>query len=132
MNMKKILFFFFPVFLLTALNSYGQASSQNDSLAGSWHLLNYSETSDTLIFERETIATIQHYGYRIELNKADLFVDAYSAKCGNDNNIHNDRGTWKISKDRVLITSIPISADKATRHKVVSVTGDRLILKKMN
>ena len=119
------------VFFITSLLSFGQTSSFDDSsLSGTWYLVNaFPSTKDSLVYER-TSKTPHNWGDRIEFNASNSFVDAYSAKCGNDSQIHKDLGTWNLFGTTIL-TTIPIGIDKGTRHKILRLTAEQLVLKKI-
>ena len=131
--MKKLGNIFLAILLLKSAISFSQDSApMTDSLAGTWYLTNpFPITNDSLVYERISAAPY-NWGDRIEFNAPQIFVDAYSAKCGNDERIHNDSGTWIFLNGSIIVTSIPISVDQGTKHKILSLTADKLILKKLN
>ena len=93
---------------------------------GTWYLES-SLSKDTLTFKKESTAPFNH-GSRIEIYENGDFVDAYSAKCGNDSNLHHDKGKWKVDLSaRILTTTIPID-HRAMVYKIEQVAENRLIL----
>lgn len=97
-----------------------------EHLTKTWFLTNQS-TSNQLLFFAATSA--QHgWGQRIEFDKQGQFVDAYSAPCGNDQNIHHHQGKWMLNRETmVLTTTIPINY-KETVHKIEKLTETQLVL----
>ena len=130
--MKTYRVILLALLLLTNSISFSQnLMTMADSLAGTWYLSNsFPSTNDSLVYERVSNAPY-NWGDRIEFNSSHSFVDAYSSKCGNDERIHNDSGTWELSKI-IIMTSIPISVDQGTKHKVLHLSAAKLVLKKVN
>jgi hypothetical protein len=130
--MNKMRLLFLALFFWTTSVFLGQTSASfADMLSGTWYLANsYPETKDSLIYSRIS-KTQYNWGDRIEFNTAYSFVDAYSARCGNDSQIHKDVGTWQLS-GQTITTSIPISVDLGTKHIVVELTLDKLVLVRTN
>lgn len=130
--MKTYRIILLALLLLTNSLLYSQTlMTMADSLTGTWYLSNsFPSTNDSLVYERISNAP-NNWGDRIEFNTSHGFIDAYSSKCGNDDRIHNDSGTWELSTILIL-TSIPISIDQGTKHKVLHLTTAKLVLKKVN
>jgi hypothetical protein len=118
------------VFVFCITISFGQLnSSVASTLSGKWFLANaISSANGDLIYKR--FVHPHNWGDRIEFNDSLNFVDAYSAKCGNDDNIHNTKGSWTLS-DKIIQTTIPIYTDKATKHEIVYLSADSLVLRKI-
>ena len=111
--------------------SFSQTSTV-DSLAGTWYLTNsFPSTSDSLVYKRQSIYPM-NLGDRIEFNPNYDFVDAYSGKCGNDERIHEDHGKWELAAGTIIVTSIAISIDQKSKHKILSLSTNKLVLKKIN
>ena len=130
--MNNIRTLFSVLFSLTTSVFLGQTSiSVADMLTGTWYLANYfPDTKDSLVYSRISKVP-NNWGDHIEFNSSNSFVDAYSAPCGNDSQIHNDVGTWQLS-GHTVVTSIPISIDLGTKHIILTLTSDKLILVKTN
>jgi len=113
--------------LLTCSFLLGQTSaSHTDKLVGTWFLSHTPTSVDTLVYDR-TSKVRNNWGHRIEFNSDNNFVDAYTAPCGNDEQIHHDIGTWNLS-GQIITTSIPISSDGSTKHFIGLLTTDKLVL----
>jgi hypothetical protein len=119
---------FLFLFALTNSISFGQTTTTTDELlAGTWYLDRPKE--DIIECKRVSYAP-NNWGDRIEFNPENRFVDAYSGKCGNDSGTHRDMGTWKLST-MTIVTSIPISVDQGTKHEIIFISTDKLVLKKV-
>lgn len=119
------------VSLFYAVAVHGQESSTDSDnlpseLIGTWYL-DGSLSKDTLTFRKESTAPFNH-GSRIEIHENGDFVDAYSARCGNDSKLHYDKGKWKINlSEMILTTTIPIDYSSMV-YKIEQVTENRLVL----
>lgn len=128
MKTYKIILMVF--FVLTNKISFSQ-TTMADSLAGTWYLTNsFPSINDSLVYKRVSNVP-NNWGYRIEFNSSQRFVDAYFGKCGNDERIHKETGKWELSTI-TIITSIPISINDGTIHKILHISPDKLVLKKVN
>ena len=117
--------------LILATTTLFCQSPLKDSISGTWYLTNTFK-NDTLIYSR-TADNLYGWGQRIEIFKDARFVDGCTAKCGVDGSKHTNNGEWKLEPStRILNTSIPISYDHHTKHQILKVTGDWLILKKVD
>ena len=130
--MKTIAIIIIPIFVQT-INIFGQqnplgSDSLINHLKGVWYVVNQS-TQDSLVFKRKSNLPY-NWGSRIEFNENGEFVDSYSARCGNDSSHHNDKGTWYIEKNGIIITSIPLVL-YGKKNKILSITDDTLVLKKI-
>lgn len=118
------------------MQSFGQNSdSLNIQLStpdfwGTWYLVySYPYPADTMTFSRTTNEP-HGWGQRIEINKNGVFVDAYSAKCGNDEAIHHSVGTWTYENNTKLFeTTIPINF-KGKKYRLALLTTDKLLFVK--
>lgn len=127
--MKKSFALFF---IVLSFSLYGQADTASNSfrkLKGVWFLKNFSVTQNDLLFNRTPIVPPYSWGSRIEIYSNRNFVDAYSAKCGNDGGIHYTKGTWSFDTLNMrFITSIPVCR-QGKEFKIIKSTADTLILK---
>ena len=112
------------IFVMTIKNVQAQDSTQT-KIIGTWFLFHTS--SDTLTFSRINPAP-HNWGQRIEFYKNGNYADAYSAKCGNDSNIHSDKGSWTYNNStQILETTIPIAL-MSKKYKVLILATGKLIL----
>lgn len=129
--MDKRIFVISLVLLLYAIAVQGQDNLINskrlpDEIIGTWYLKN-SLAKDTIFFQKESIEPFNH-GSKIEIHKNGDFIDAYSARCGNDSKLHRDKGKWKINfSTLILTTTIPIDFREMV-YKIEQVTEDKLVL----
>jgi Lipocalin-like domain len=119
------------LFLLTGSVFLGQTStSLTDKLFGTWYLAHTPTSADSLVYVR-TSKIPNNWGHRIEFNSNNNFLDAYSAPCGNDDQIHSNIGIWQLS-GQTITTSIPISVDNGREHFIGLLTSDELVLIRTN
>ena len=120
------------ILILGSIPLIGQDNRNNtDSISvdliGTWYLIKQG-TKDTLTFSSTSVS--RGYGSRIEIYRNGDFVDAYGAPCGNDGQIHNDKGKWTFDTNTsVFTTTIPID-NGSTIYKVYLIESNRLILTK--
>ena len=101
--------------------------STSSKLLGTWYLTGQSNTDGTMTFHRTTTAPMG-WGSRIEIHENGDIVDAYSAKCGNDEKLHNDKGQWTLDlRTMNFRTTIPIDY-KGTDYKIQKLDTTELIL----
>ena len=113
--MKTIGLLFISLFLY--INVLGQETKRiSDSLVkqnlkGTWYVYNSYPNShngsglpiqDSLVFNRHSKAP-DNLGDRIEIFGNGKFVDAYSAECGNDSDVHFDTGSWSLGSNETII-----------------------------
>lgn len=118
------------------LQAFGQSADSlniqhsTPDILGTWYFVySYPYSTDTMTFSRTTKAP-HGWGQRIEINKNGEFVDAYSAKCGNDEAIHHTVGTWTYDDNTKLFeTTIPVNF-KDKKYKLSLLTPDKLLLVK--
>lgn len=110
---------------------FGQvdSSSAPSELFGTWYLAYHSHDSDTLSFTRTSHMSF-NWGQRIEINKNGDFVDASSAKCGNDPSIHHTVGNWNYNNGTSIFKSSIVICGKDTIYKIATVTNDTLVFVK--
>jgi hypothetical protein len=97
MNQIKLLFIITFCFTQSTFGQNTDSTITNSipsELYGIWYLqYKYNGVYDTLTFSR-TCHAPNGWGQRIEIDSDGNFVDAYSAKCGNDDAIHHSTGNW--------------------------------------
>lgn len=100
-------------------------------LLGSWYHTDTSwPNTDTLFFQRKDSMNIYDWGQRIEVKKDGNFIDEYTARCGNDENIHYTEGKWSYDENtKIFGASIQICL-REKRYKIVSLSSSNLILVK--
>ena len=104
----------------------GQADTTLSKLCRTW-FLDWSESKDSLSFS-STRPESYGWGSRIEIHDNGDFVDAYSARCGNDGKIHHNAGTWTLDiQTMILRTSIPIDY-RGTSYRIAKLDTNQLIL----
>jgi hypothetical protein len=115
--------------------SFGQSvdtvttTSTASELYGTWYLqYNNQGKYDSLIFTR-TCHAPHNWGQRIEINSNGDFVDAYSAKCGNDNAIHHTPGKWTYNAETKYFETTIAIFNRGKKYKVTTLTNESLVLK---
>ncbi|MCB9191090.1 MAG: lipocalin family protein [Flavobacteriales bacterium] len=120
--------------LVTAVN-YGQVRNDTSDinveyLAHVWHLTSSDGTQKTY----SSTATNPHgWGATIQIHENGEFVDAYSARCGNDQNIRHDTGKWTLDKETMtLTTTFMVLFKKVTaEYQIMSLSDTELVLKEI-
>lgn len=125
--MKRLAFLFLFSLFFNFYSSYAQIVTAA-GISRVWYLS--VSQGDSLIYQKDPLREFNS-GYYIEFKDESNFIDGYSAECGNDRRIYSHKGTWVLTKDSILITSIPLGVDKSSKHKIVFFNGYRLILKKV-
>ena len=130
MNKTFYIFIFIFAFTVTKVSAQDTdtlITSTSDRLHGTWYLVKNIETCDTLYFTKSYVSPMG-WGPRIEILKTGKLIDAYSSKCGNDGQIHNDQGVWTYNaQSNLLNTSIPI-VNRGTIFKLEMLTIEKLTL----
>ena len=122
---------------MTLYVCYAAGQNSQDSisnlLSGTWFLNPATPlATDTLTFKKVSFYPM-NWGPQIQILKDGKFVDAYGAKCGNDNSIHSDKGSWKFSFQTMLLeTTIDIDKQRGKKFKVIFVDANELTLLKTN
>jgi len=102
------------------------------SLYGTWYVVNrYPDTNDSLVFGRQS-GNSYNWGDRIEIFDNGDFVNAYSAKCGNDDRIHNVKGHWTLDQTSMILTATVAIYMQDTAYKLSMVNADKLVLQRIN
>lgn len=98
-----------------------------DELKKTWY---YSGiTPDSLVLYRSNTHTPRGYGARMEFHYNGDFVDAYSAPCGNDSNIHHWTGHWTLDQDHMQLTMVTYDEGRETLAEIKKLTSTYLILR---
>jgi hypothetical protein len=117
--------------MILICNAIGQNTQDTISnfLYGNWFLKPTTPiNADTLTFKKISFYPM-NWGPQIQILQNEKFVDTYGAKCGNDNSIHSDKGSWKFSFQTMLFeTTIDIDKQRGKKFKVISVNADELVL----
>ena len=117
--------------LMWVCNAVAQNTQDSISnlLYGTWFLKpSTPHNADTLTFKKVSFYP-RGWGAQIQILQDGKFVDAYGAKCGNDNSIHSDKGSWKFSVQTMLLeTTIDIDKQRGKSFRVISVDSDELTL----
>jgi hypothetical protein len=103
--------------------------SISNLLYGTWFLKpSTSLKSDTLAFKKVSFYPMG-WGPQIQILQDGKLVDAYGAKCGNDNSIHSDNGSWLFAVQTMQFeTTIDIDRQRGKKFRIVSVDANDLIL----
>ena len=151
-NLRVIILLYFS--FTNAINSLGQIdTSKNPNLAllGNWNSagrlsLNDFIADSDLIFLKDTLSQSGKEGLNLNFEPSGKFTDRNIQPCGNDGNIHQYLGRWRmINQDEIEIYdlveeyntahSYPLFEEfdiillKMGRFKIMNITKDSLVLK---
>jgi hypothetical protein len=99
---------------------------------GTWYLIYSSpSTSDSLVFSRQSGRPF-NWGNRIEIYENGDIIDTYSAKCGNDADIHYYKGTWSLDILSMILSTSATIDHQDKKYKLSTLTKDKLILNTLN
>lgn len=118
--------------LAASIEGVAQANSNNRDvhkrLEGSWLLM--GQNSDSLFLERNLGGNF-NLGHKFELNWDGTFFDIYSAGCGNDPNIHNYEGAWRLDTAKMILTTSFQGSLNINFYKIIKLTDHNLVLVKV-
>ncbi len=129
---KGFKFIFLFLMMVASMEVVGQVNNKNrdvhSKLEGVWLLL--EQHSDSLFLKRNLSGGLNP-GYRFELHWDGTFFDIYSAGCGNDPNIHNYEGTWKLDTAKMILTTTFQGSLKINFYKIIELSEYNLVLVKV-
>ena len=102
-------------------------------LYGAWFVsCGYPDSNGTLVFSRNSPGPKRfNWGDRIEIYPDGNFLDAYSAKCGNDERIHSSRGVWTVNATTMVFTAtVPVALRNKT-YRITHLSADKLVFERL-
>jgi hypothetical protein len=136
--MKVQQYMLFLVLTLVTVVTYGQVYDGTTDinlkhLTQVWYLTDSSGSDDNQKSYISMPTNAYRWGATIQIKENGDFVDAYSARCGNDENIHHDTGKWTLNKETMTLTTTFVVLFKkvSSEYKIISLSDTELVLKEI-